>query len=260
MRNGNHISVVIPALNEAKAIGQVLAAVPGWVDTVIVADNGSSDGTAEISGNHGARVVTEMSRGYGNACLAGVAALPDETDVLVFLDADFSDVPEEMHRLVDPICRGNADLVISSRMADPSQPDNLTIQQRWGNRLACLLIRWIWRYRYTDLGPFRAVRMSAYKPLAMADRNYGWTIEMQIKAVEQNLDICEVPVAYRARIGISKISGTVRGVIGAGSKILTVIAVFAARKYSRNLNAAITQTIQRLLRIDDTYGTRAGRN
>lgn len=222
MRDGLRIGVVIPARDEAAAIGSVLADMPTWVDAVIVADNGSRDATAEIAKAAGARVAREWKPGYGGACLAGIAALP-EVDVVVFLDGDYSDYPEDMASLVDPIRDGRADLVIGSRMLDPEAEASLTPQQRYGNRLAVALIGWLWGARYTDLGPFRAIRREALKRLGMADRDYGWTVEMQIKAAEQGLRTLEVPARYRQRIGVSKISGTVRGTLAAGSKILWVI-------------------------------------
>ncbi|MBN1341779.1 MAG: TIGR04283 family arsenosugar biosynthesis glycosyltransferase [Phycisphaerae bacterium] len=237
MREGRAINVVIPALNEAASIGKVLAAIPDWVDEVIVVDNGSTDDTAAIAEQAGATVVREPRRGYGQACQTGMAAI-SWCDVLVFLDADFSDHPEEMDRLVGPIVRGEADLVIGSRTLGNPSGAGLTVPQRFGTSLACMLMNLIWRTHHTDLGPFRAVRWSALRSLHMRDRNYGWTIEMQIKAARAKLRVIEVPVRYRPRIGVSKISGTVRGVIGAGTKILVTIARYAllpapSRVYSR---------------------------
>ena len=229
------MAVVIPALNEAPAIGKVLNALPHWLDTIVVADNGSTDGTVAIAVDHGAVVVDEPRRGYGRACLAGVASVPRDTDILVFLDADFSDVPEQMDRLVDPVLNGEADMVLGSRQPVGGKLSALTLQQRIGNGLACALIRLIWGHRYEDLGPFRAIRYKSYAALGMTDKNYGWTIEMQIKAIEQGVEICEVPVSYRARIGQSKISGTFRGVVSAGMKILTVIGIHALRKFGKTV-------------------------
>lgn len=226
MFEGQTINVVIPALNEAASIGKVLAAIPEWVDEVIVVDNGSTDDTALIAHNGGATVVKEPRRGYGQACQAGMAAI-SWCDVLVFLDADFSDHPEEMDRLVGPIVRDRADMVIGSRtLANPSGT-GLTVPQRFGTSLACMLMNIIWRTRHTDLGPFRAIRWAALRRLQMCDPNYGWTIEMQIKAARAGLRVIEAPVCYRQRIGVSKISGTVRGVFGAGTKILSTITRYA---------------------------------
>lgn len=219
MRGSCHISVIIPALNEEKSIGKVLSDLPEWVDTVIVVDNGSTDATATIAVQQGARVVTESQRGYGAACLAGIAAL-GQTDIVVFLDADYSDDPTEMYLLVDPIVRDEVDLMLGSRVLGRAEAGALTPQQRFGNWLSCALIRAIWGVAYTDLGPFRAIRYSVLQDLRMGDRDYGWTVEMQIKAARAALRVREVPVSYRRRLGVSKISGTVRGVLGAGSKIL----------------------------------------
>ncbi|HWQ34982.1 MAG TPA: glycosyltransferase family 2 protein [Blastocatellia bacterium] len=231
MREGKRITVIIPALNEARSIGQVIAAIPRWVDDIIVADNGSTDGTAEVARQHGARVVTAAQRGYGAACLAGIAALPREgataDDVVVFLDGDYSDHPEEMHRLTDPILRGEADLVAGSRTLGACEAGALTPQQRFGNWLACALIGLFWGRRYSDLGPFRAVRAATLDALQMRDTGYGWMVEMQIKATRAGWRIAEVQVSYRCRIGRSKISGTVKGVIGAGAKILWTIFRYA---------------------------------
>lgn len=226
MRNQNRVSVIIPVLNEETSIGKVLSAIPPWVDEVVVVDNGSTDRTAEVARSHGARVVVEDRRGYGSACLAGLKSLSDP-DVVVFLDGDFSDDPGEMALLVDPIASGEADLVIGSRGLGNREPGALTPQARFGNWLACKLIRWLWKVQYTDLGPFRAIRASALRRLGMHDPNYGWTVEMQIKATRFNLRVREVPVCYRRRIGKSKISGTVKGVLGAGSKILSTIFLAA---------------------------------
>jgi glycosyltransferase involved in cell wall biosynthesis len=228
MRGDARISVVIPALNEEAAIGRVLAAIPTWVDEVIVVDNGSTDGTPEVARGLGAQVVREPQRGYGAACLAGIEAL-NCPDIVVFLDGDFSDHPEEMDRLVDPVAALQADLVIGSRVLGHRQPGALTPQARFGNWLACLLIRVLWQVSYTDLGPFRAVRFPVLQALNLQDRNYGWTVEMQIKAAAGGLRILEVPVSYRRRVGQSKISGTIRGIVGAGTKILVTIGKEACR-------------------------------
>jgi len=231
MRASATIAVVIPAFNEERAIASVLAEVPSWVDDVVVVDNASTDRTAEIAHSHGARVVSESHRGYGSACLTGIAALRSP-DIVVFLDGDHSDYPEDMAHLVDPIIEGGVQMVIGSRVRGDRERGALTLQARWGNWLACRLIRLFWGVRYTDLGPFRAIRFSALKRLNMADRDYGWTVEMQIKAALHGLEGCEVPVRYRRRIGTSKISGTVRGVIAAGTKILcTLFRAALSRSY-----------------------------
>jgi glycosyltransferase involved in cell wall biosynthesis len=222
VRKDSKVAVIIPALNEEAAIGGVVAAIPAWVDDIVVVDNGSTDATAAIARDRGARVIREPQRGYGAACLAGLAALTDP-DIIVFMDGDGSDVPSEMALLVDPIIKNQADLVIGSRVLGAREPGALTPQARFGNWLACRLIHLFWGQRYTDLGPFRAIRRQALAGLDMQDRNYGWTVEMQVKAVRHGLRVAEAPVSYRRRIGASKISGTVRGVLGAGTKILYII-------------------------------------
>ncbi len=226
MRDGRRIAVVIPALDEERAIGRVLADVPAWVDRVIVADNGSRDRTADIARATGAIVVLEPEPGYGAACLAGLTRIGD-ADVVVFLDGDYSDHPEEMASLVDPIIGGAVDMVIGSRVLGTREAGALTPQQRFGNWLATRLIRAVWGVRYTDLGPFRAIRAPALASLGMRDRTYGWTVEMQIKAAIGGLRSVEAPVRYRRRIGVSKISGTIKGTLKAGWKILTMIARLA---------------------------------
>ena len=222
MRSGKRIGVVIPALDEEAAIGRVVDAVPGRVDEVIVVNNGSTDATAAVARAHGARVVDESRRGYGVACRTGIDAL-DDSEVVVFLDGDFSDRPEQMARLVDPIVEDRADFVLGNRVCEERHGHPMTRLQRMGNRLACGLINGLWRARYSDLGPFRAIRRSALQSLQLRDRNYGWTVEMQIKAVRHGLRVLEVNTSYRHRIGCSKISGTFRGAVGAGAKILFVI-------------------------------------
>jgi glycosyltransferase involved in cell wall biosynthesis len=228
MRHNQTIGVVIPALNEADAIGRVVGDIPSWVDKIVVADNGSRDGTGEIARKAGAIVVREIEPGYGAACLAGIAAL-GAVDIIVFLDGDYSDHPEDMADLVDPILAGSHDFVIGSRATGAREAGSLTPQQLFGNWLATALIRKIWGANYTDLGPFRAIRTTSLQQLAMADRNYGWTVEMQIKAAEHHLRSHEVPVRYRCRIGVSKVSGTIKGSVKAGYKILSIIGRHAWR-------------------------------
>ncbi|MHC4779189.1 MAG: TIGR04283 family arsenosugar biosynthesis glycosyltransferase [Planctomycetota bacterium] len=224
MRKGKVISVVIPALNEESSIAKVIGAVPSWVDEVVVVDNGSTDSTVATARAAGAKVVHESRRGYGSACLRGVANLRDP-DVVVFLDGDFSDDPTEMDALVDPVAEGRADMVIGSRTRGEREAGALTPQAIFGNWLSCTLIRLLWRVRFTDLGPFRAIRRRSLEALDMVDPDFGWTVEMQIKASRAGMKIMEVPVAYRRRIGVSKISGTLKGVLGAGWKILSTIFV-----------------------------------
>ncbi len=235
MRKGKRIGVVIPARNEEGAIGLVLADLPDWVDAVVVADNGSNDRTAAVARAAGAIVVYEPQPGYGAACLAGIAALP-RVDIVVFADGDRSDYVEDMAAIVDPILidpklAGAADLVIGSRALGGREAGSMTVPQVFGNWLATRLIRLIWGVRYTDLGPFRAISRPALDRLGMADRTFGWTVEMQLKAIEKGLRVLEVPVRYRARIGVSKISGTVKGTILAGTKILSLIGRHAVRSW-----------------------------
>ena len=226
LRDDVSVAVIVPALNEEQAIGLVLTAIPGWVDTVIVVDNGSTDRTGAVAKAHGATVVSEPARGYGAACLAGLAAVERASrkpDIVVFLDGDFSDRPGDMARIVEPIARGHSDLVIGSRVLGNPEPGSLTPVQRLGNLLAVALIQLFWDVRYTDLGPFRGIRYSRLEKLGMTDRDFGWTVEMQVKAARARLSITEVPVAYRPRVGTSKISGTLKGSYLAGRKILQVI-------------------------------------
>ena len=222
-KNRPKITVIIPVLNEQDAIGLVIRDIPKDVaDEIIVVGNGSTDNTAMVAEKVGARVVREPHRGYGAACLKGIASA-HAPDIIVFLDGDYSDYPEEMARIVAPIVQGTADLVIGSRMMGGGGKHVLLPQAYFGNKLSAWLIDLLYHHRYTDLGPFRAIRCSALNHLDMRDRNFGWTIEMQIKAVKQGLSIREVPVRYRTRIGTSKISGTVIGSIKAGAKILYTV-------------------------------------
>jgi glycosyltransferase involved in cell wall biosynthesis len=223
------VSVIIPALNEAASIGRVLDAIPrDLVSERLVVDNGSTDETARVAGEHGARVLAEPERGYGAACLRGIAAV-SSPDVVVFLDGDFSDHPEELPLLLEPIRSGAADLVIGSRTRKPEARAALLPQARFGNWLACRLMALFFGAHHTDLGPFRAITALALARLAMRDRDFGWTIEMQVKAARAGLRVVEVPVSYRKRIGQSKVSGTVLGSVRAGVKILIVIFRHAMR-------------------------------
>lgn len=223
----NPIAVIIPALDEEDAIGAVVASIDRTlVRDVIVGDNGSRDATAEIARRGGAVVVPVAERGYGAACAGALTALPNDTAIVVFMDADGSDDASEMRGLVDPILRDEADLVIGARVH--VDRGALTPQQRFGNRLATALIRIIHGHRYTDLGPFRAIRRDLLDRIDMQDRRYGWTVEMQIRALQLGARVAEVPVRYRKRTGRSKISGTVTGIIKAGWWIIYTII-----KYSR---------------------------
>jgi glycosyltransferase involved in cell wall biosynthesis len=223
-------SLIIPALDEEPVIGLTLEAIP-WVlfKEVIVADNGSGDRTAEIAAAHGARVVSELEKGYGAACLRALAAVSPDACVVVFMDADASDDPRDAMLLLKPIFEGRADFVVGSRTLGHRESGALQGRQRFGNWLATSLIWLLYGFRYTDLGPFRAIRLDALRRLGMRDRGFGWTVEMQIKAVRHRLRVVEVPVAYRKRIGVSKISGDLRASIRAGAKILWTVFRLAVR-------------------------------
>ncbi len=220
------VDVVIPAFNEEESIPLVLRDLSHvLVRRVVVADNNSTDATAKVADKAGAVVVAAPKQGYGSACQVGVECLRQRgaPDILVFLDADYSDHPEEIETLVAPILNGEADVVIGSRTLGESEPGALLPQARFGNWLACRMIRVLYGHRYTDLGPFRAIRWTSYESLGMRDPNFGWTAELQVKALKRKLRVIEVPVSYRRRVGVSKITGTVVGTVRAGYKIITTI-------------------------------------
>jgi len=223
-----NVVVIIPAVNEERSIGLVLQDIPqDLVSEVVVVDNGSTDETETVAREHGATVITEDRRGYGRACLAGIAHVRSlQPDVVVFLDADYSDFPEEMRLLLQKISEGY-DLVIGSRTLGRADAGALLPQARLGNLLAVSLIRFFFGYRFTDLGPFRAITWSALMHLDMKDTNFGWTVEMQVKAAKSGLKTTEVPVSYRKRIGVSKVTGTFSGTVRAGYKILYTIFKYA---------------------------------
>lgn len=219
--------MIIPALNEEDAIAKVIADIPrDLVEEVIVIDNGSSDKTVEVASQAGATVLSEKEKGYGAACLKGIKYVRDnhpQTEIIAFLDADYADHPEELPQVLQPILNQKKDLVIGSRVLGNHEKGALTIVQKFGNWLSCLLIDWFFLEKFTDLGPFRAIRFEKLLDLDMQDRNYGWTVEMQVKAAKAGIRCAEVPVSYRNRIGVSKVSGTIKGSILAGSKILLTI-------------------------------------
>ena len=233
---GSTAALIIPALNEEAVIGATLQAIPpGLFHTVIVADNGSTDRTAEIAHAHGAMVVREPERGYGAACLRALAELPLPVDTVVFMQADLSEDPAEARSLLAPISDGRADMVLGSRTMGTAEKGALLPHQVFGNWLSTSLIRLFYGHRYTDLGPFRAIRRDALEKLQMRERNYGWTIEMQVRALEHGLRVMEVPVTYRVRAaGENKVSGNLRASMAAGTKIIST--VFRLRSASRSRN------------------------
>ena len=223
----NLVSVIIPAFNEENGVGQVIQEIPkDLLAEIIVVNNASTDNTEKIARDAGATVLRESTRGYGRACLKGIDYLKKKgvkPSIVIFLDADHSDYPEEMRELIKPILEDKADLVIGSRALGQKESGSMTPQQIFGNWLATRLLRVLYKVTFTDLGPFRAIRYDSLISLDMQDKTYGWTVEMQLKAAKMGLRCLEVPVSYRKRIGFSKISGTVKGTIMAGVKIISTI-------------------------------------
>jgi glycosyltransferase involved in cell wall biosynthesis len=221
------IGVIIPAFNEEHAVGLVVDEIPKHlVREIVVVDNNSTDKTALVAAEHGATALSEKRQGYGWACTKAIAyfqASASTPDIVVFLDADHSDYPEEMVDVLKPILEDGYDMVIGSRALGQRESGSMTPQQVFGNWLATTLMHWFYGIRFTDLGPFRAIRFDKLLALKMSEMTYGWTVEMQVKAAKQGMKCCEVPVNYRQRIGFSKVSGTVKGTIGAGYKILVTI-------------------------------------
>ncbi len=218
-----HIKVIIPAFNEANSIGRVIADIPKHVNEVIVVSNNSTDKTIAIAESAGATVLEENQRGYGYACLKGLAYIKEslvKPDIIVFLDGDYSDYPEYLGAIVRPIIKCDVDLVIGARAKELREDGSMTTPQIFGNWLATRLMKLFFKSRFTDLGPFRAIKYDTLLGLEMEDKTYGWTVEMQLKALKQRLAYTEVKVPYRNRIGVSKISGTLKGAIFAGVKIL----------------------------------------
>ena len=217
------IKVIIPAFNEADSIGLVIQDIPDLVEEVIVVSNNSTDQTEENARKAGASVLTETRKGYGNACLKGmdyVAEQQEKPDIIVFLDGDYSDYPEQLSAIIQPILQENIDFVIGARVDRLREEGSMTFPQIFGNWLATRLMRLFFGAKFTDLGPFRAIKYEKLLALKMEDKTYGWTVEMQLKAIKQKLSYVEVPVNYRNRIGVSKVSGTLKGAVMAGVKIL----------------------------------------
>jgi glycosyltransferase involved in cell wall biosynthesis len=227
------IWVVIPAYNEEKSIGLVLADLPQEVDEVVVVNNGSTDNTVSEAEKAGATVLTESRKGYGYACLTGIHYLKSKAkqgDIVVFLDGDYSDYPEELNALVTPIQQQRVLFVLGTRVTPQLEKGALTPQQRFGNALATQLMQWIYGARFTDLGPFRAIEWETLIALDMNDKTYGWTVEMQLKILKKAIPYIEIPVRYRPRIGVSKVSGTVKGTLMAGYKIIGWILIYSLKR------------------------------
>ncbi len=227
------IKVIIPAFNEEASIGKVVAEIPDYVSEIIVVNNTSSDETAAVAKAAGATVLSETQKGYGYACLKGmdyIAQQAEKPDIIVFLDGDYSDYPEELTKIVAPILEEDIDLVIGARVERLREKGSMTFPQIFGNWLATTLMRLFFRSRFTDLGPFRAIKYPKLLALQMEDKTYGWTVEMQLKALKRKYTYTEVPVRYKNRIGVSKVSGTVKGAVMAGVKILGWIFKYSFKK------------------------------
>ncbi|MGY5849000.1 glycosyltransferase family 2 protein [Salegentibacter sp. F14] len=217
------IKVIIPAFNEEASIAKVVAEIPNFVEEIIVVSNNSTDNTEKNAHAAGATVLKEERKGYGYACLKGIEYLERQhiqTNIIVFLDGDYSDYPEELTKIISPILEKNMDMVIGTRVKELREKGSMTKPQIFGNWLATFLMKLFFGARFTDLGPFRAIKFEKLLALQMEDKTYGWTVEMQLKAHRKNLSYSEVPVRYKNRIGTSKVSGTVKGAIFAGVKIL----------------------------------------
>jgi len=224
------IKVIIPAYNEEKSIAKVIQDLPSIVDEIVVVNNNSSDKTGEEAKKNGVTVLTEKRRGYGYACLKGMSYLKSQTtppDIVVFLDGDYSDYPEELTKLVAPIIADRIDFVIGARSKKLREKGSMTAVQIFGNWLATRLMSWFYNSKFTDLGPFRAIKYDKLIALQMEDKTYGWTVEMQLKALKKKYSYTEIPLKYRNRIGISKVSGTLKGAIFAGIKILYWIVKYS---------------------------------
>ena len=224
------IKVIIPAYNEEDSIGNVIQDIPSFVDEIIVVNNNSTDATEKNAKDSGATVLTELKAGYGNACLKGIEYINQQkktTDIVVFLDGDYSDYPEQLSKIVTPIIEKNIDFVVGSRVKKFRENGAMQPQQIFGNWLATFLMRVIFKSKFTDLGPFRAIKFDTLMAIKMEDPTYGWTVEMQLKVLKQKFTYEEIAVSYRNRIGVSKVSGTLKGSIFAGIKILTWIIKYS---------------------------------
>ena len=227
------IKVIIPAFNEQDSIAKVISEIPDVVDEIIVINNNSTDATEINAKQAGATVLTEPQKGYGYACLKGIAYISNQTnptDIIVFMDGDYSDYSEELTKIVQPIIKDDIDFVIGARVKRLREQGSMTMPQIFGNWLATFLMRIMFSSKFTDLGPFRAIKYEKLLALNMEDKTYGWTVEMQLKALKQNLSYIEIPVKYRNRIGVSKVSGTLKGAIFAGVKILAWIFKYSFKK------------------------------
>tara|TARA_B110001454_G_scaffold155511_1_gene144841 strand:- start:932 stop:1621 length:690 start_codon:yes stop_codon:yes gene_type:complete len=226
------IKVIIPAYNEEDSIGKVIAEIPSIVSEIVVVNNNSSDQTVAVAKDAGATVLDEVKKGYGYACLKGMQYIENQQEkpeIIVFLDGDYSDYPGELTKIIKPIIKDNKDLVIGARVPELREKDAVTPQQVFGNWLACSLMKLFFKATFTDLGPFRAIKYDKLLALNMSDKTYGWTVEMQLKALKNKYSYTEIPVHYKKRIGVSKVSGTIKGSIFAGIKILTWIFKYSLK-------------------------------
>ncbi|MDD5149066.1 MAG: glycosyltransferase family 2 protein [Flavobacterium sp.] len=224
------IKVIIPAYNEEKAIASVIREIPKIVSEIIIVNNNSTDNTSRIAFENGATVLSEKRKGYGYACLKGLEYISHQKtkpDIVVFLDGDYSDYPEELIHLVEPILNQNVDFVVGARVSNLREKGSMTPQQVFGNWLATFLMKLFFNSKFTDLGPFRAIKYATLLDLNMQDKTYGWTVEMQLKILKKHIPYTEIPVRYKNRIGVSKVSGTVKGTVMAGIKIIGWIFKYA---------------------------------
>jgi glycosyltransferase involved in cell wall biosynthesis len=224
------IKVIIPAFNEEKSIGKVIQEIPKIVSEIIVVNNNSTDCTDQVATENGASVLTELRKGYGYACLKGMEYISKQEikpDIVVFLDGDYSDFPHELIKIIQPILDGTAEFVIGARVHELREKGSMTPQQIFGNKLATVLMQLFFGSKFTDLGPFRAIKYETFLALEMQDKTYGWTVEMQLKILKKKIVYVEIPVHYKNRIGVSKVSGTVKGTVMAGIKIIGWIFKYA---------------------------------